>query len=142
MKQHQILALAYGSLMALIFAGTYVLEDYWMAYLLLLPSFLIFRAMGASPPGSGRSSGSRRAAGGSPRRPWPQRTRGLRRVVRIGLTFAALTVSAALLLRAFGLADPVMSLVLIPLLLLGSLVDREYFGWSDPSEGSDRPLIG
>ena len=55
MRQHQILALAYGSLMALIFRG-----------------------------------------------------------VRIGAAFAALTIPAALLMRAFDLSDPIMSLVLIP----------------------------
>lgn len=120
MRQHQLLALAYGSLMALILAGTYVLDDSWMAYLLLVPAFLVFKAMGPSE----RSLHPKRAV----------RLPNVRRGVRIGLALAALTIPVALLMRALGVSDPIMSLVLIPVLLLASLVDREYFGWSAPGD--------
>lgn len=138
MKQHQVLALAYGSLMALIFAGTYVLEDdSWMAYLLLLPGFLIFKAMDAPAAGSDRSRGSRKASEDSTHSKGAMRMRGLGRGFRIGLALGALTIPAALLMRAFDLNDPIMYLVLIPILLLSSLVDREYFGWSVPSDRAE-----
>lgn len=135
MNQQQILALAYGSLMALIFAGTYVLgDDSWMAYLLFIPGFLVLKAMGASDGSEDLAEGHGRSSDNAPETLLPS----VKRLTRIVLALIVLSIPAALLMRAFDLNDPIMALVLIPVLLLGSLVDREYFGWSDPSDHAER----
>ena len=141
MVRHQLLALAYATLMILIFAGTYVLgEDSWMAYLLLVPGFLILKSMNTPQAESGPLAArtkilSESLMGGS-----GTRTQGVRRLARIGLAFLLLSVPAAMLIDALRLNDLTMWLVLMPVLFLVSLVDREYFGWTDPSERA--PLDG
>ena len=61
MKQHEIIIAAYGCLMALTFAGTYVLGDRsWMAYLLLVPAFMILKAIDAPRADTSGAEGRRR----------------------------------------------------------------------------------
>lgn len=126
MNQQQILVLAYGSLMALIFAGTYVLgDDSWMVYLLFIPSFLILKSMSVSHDDTlERSSADRKAS--------------VRRVARIGLALVVVSIPAGLLVEALALNEPAKWLVVIAALFLVSLVDREYFGWTDPAESGGR----
>lgn len=133
--QQQILALAYGSLMALIFAGTYVLgDDSWMAYLLLVPGFLILKAMGAPHGESDESKVRAEGRRGSSDRAWGRRLRDLKRVGRVGLALVILSIPAALLAEALELNDLTIWLVLLPVLFLVSLVDREFFGWADSDD--------
>ncbi len=130
MVQSQVLALAYGSLMALAYVGLYVLgEDSWMAYLLFVPGLLILKAMNTPQAGSagddvGRTSFLAELA-----------AVGARRLTRIGLALVAVCILAGVLIEAIGLNDLTMALVFIPALLLVSLVDRDFFGWTD---GDDR----
>ena len=133
--QQRILALAYGSLMALIFAGSYMLgNDSWMAHLFLLPGFLILKAMGA-PRGDSDGSKIRAEARGRPSdRASGSCLRDVKRVARIVLALIVLSVPAALLADALELNDLTIWLVLFPVLFLASLVDREFFGWTDPDD--------
>jgi len=135
MQREQVLALAYGSLMALIFAGTYVLgDDSWLAYLLFVPGFLILKAMAMS-------EGSSDVIGRDDKLSDPSsetRLHNAMRAVRVVVAFLVLGVPAALLIEALELEDWVMGFVLVPILLLVSLVDREFFGWKDPDGRSAR----
>lgn len=111
------LMLAYWCLSALILVGTSTLgEDSWMASLLVIPSLLILRAMGAL---RGRPS-----------------RRGAVRLLRIGAALVVASVPAAFLYQALGSTELAMWIVFVPTLLLVSLVDREYFGWTDPDDCS------
>lgn len=133
--QQQILALAYGSLMALTFAGTYVLgKDSWMAYLLLIPGFLILKAMRAPYDESGNSKVRAEGSRGSSDRASGRRLRDVKRVARIGFALVMLSIPAALLAEALELNDSTIWLVLLPVLFLVSLVDREFFGWADSDD--------
>ena len=122
--------------MALVFAGTYVLDDdSWMAFLLLVPGFLILKSMGM-PRADPHESEVRSGARGETQ---PRVTRRIGRVTRVGAVFVALSLPAAALIEALDLNDLTMWLVLVPVLLIGSLADREYFGWTDPADDVKRP---
>lgn len=137
MRRQRILALAYGSLMALIFAGTYVLgEDSWMAYLLFVPGFLILKAMAISD----RPSDAVESAELSDPVSETHLSRAIR-AVRIVVAFLILGVPTALLVEALELDDWVIGLLLVPILLLVSLVDREFFGWTDPDDSGVRRSV-
>lgn len=111
--------LAYWSLSALILVGTSTLgERSWMASLLVVPSLLILRAMGAL-------HGS-----------WRPSRKGVVRLLRIGAVLVLAMIPAACLYRVLGSTEIAMWVVFVPMMLLASLVDREYFGWADPD---DRP---
>lgn len=112
--ESKFLMLAYWSLSALILVGTSTLgENSWMASLLIVPSLLILRAMGAFHG------------------PWRPSRKGAVRLLRIGAALVLASIPAAFIYQALGSTELAMCLVFIPTLLLVSLVDREYFGWTD-----------
>ncbi len=49
------------------------------------------------------------------------------------MALVALSVPAALLIDVLGLNDLTMWVVAAPTLILVTLFDREYFGWTDPT---------
>jgi hypothetical protein len=138
MNGQRILALAYGSLMALIFAGTYVLgDDSWMAYLLFVPGFLILKAMAISDRSSEAIESAELSDPVSETR-LPHAVRA----VRVVVAFLVLGVPTALLVEALELDDWAIGVLLVPILLLGSLVDREFFGWTDSDDsGVSRSVV-
>jgi hypothetical protein len=114
--------LAFASLLALAFAGSYVLgSESWMAYLLIVPALLILRGlkgMAVLAPSTGAHS--------------PTSHRRLPSL-RVGAALVALSIPAALLINVLGLNDLTMWVVAAPTMILVTLFDREYFGWTDPT---------
>lgn len=119
-----ILLLAYTAFMTVLFAGTYLLGDLsWIATLLaILSNLLLWTRLGPAL------------------RPWRWRPtrRGVVRCLRIGAALVALVVPAAWLCKALGAGEPVRILATIAVVLLVSLVDREYFGWMAGDDGPAR----
>jgi hypothetical protein len=123
--------LSFASLMALAFAGTYVLgENSWMSYLLFIPALLLFLGLRGLAVGEQRD-----AKAGAPLKPSSHDVR-VGRTVRIGLALVGLSIPAAVLITFLGLEDLTMWIVAIPTMVLVSLVDREYFGWADSDDRS------
>lgn len=119
MSSNRLLMLAYWSLSALILVGTSTMGEHsWMASLLVVPSLLILGAMGAW---RGR---------------WRPSRRGSLRFLRIGAAFGLASIPAAFLYRSLGSTEFAMWVVFVPTMLFASLVDREYFGWTDQSDRS------
>jgi hypothetical protein len=119
---------AFGSLMALVLAGTYVLgDDAWMSYLLFVPALLIFLGLRAVTTEE-ESVGQGRAAG--------RGTLDRGRAVRLGLALVGVSVLVAVSVEALGLGDLTMWIVAVPAMVLVTLFDREYFGWTDPDDCS------
>ena len=117
--------LAFASLLALAFAGSYVLgANSWMAYLLIVPAVLILRGLkGLSVLAAARTSEGVRPPTSHRRLP----------SFRVGVALVALSVPAALLIEVLGLNDLTMWIVAAPTMILATLFDREYFGWTDPT---------
>ncbi len=115
----RVLVPAYWSLSALILVGTCTLGEHsWIASLLVVPSLLILRAMGAL-------HGC-----------WRPSRRGIVRFLHIGAALVLASIPAAFLYRALGSTEFAMWIVFVPTMVLVSLVDREYFGWADPEDRS------
>lgn len=116
--------LAFASLLALAFAGSYVLgSNSWMAYLLIVPAVLILRGLKAV---------SALAAGSTSEAHPPTSHRRLPSL-KVGVALVALSAPAALLIDVLGLNDLTMWVVAAPTMILVTLFDREYFGWTNPT---------
>jgi hypothetical protein len=106
--------LSFISLMALAFVGTLTLGEHaWVSCLILVPASLILI-------GLSRVSEQQRP-----------NSIGLYRALRIALALVGLSILAALLIDALELDGRTTWIVVVPMIVLVSLVDREYFGWTD-----------
>jgi hypothetical protein len=126
MSNTRFFYLAFASLLALAFAGSHVLgSESWMAYLLIVPAVLIVRGLKEISVHTAASTSE------DAHRPSPG---GRLPSLRVGVALVVLSVPVALLIEVLGLTGLTMWIVALPTMILVTLFDREYFGWTDPSD--------